>query len=215
MALKIDLTGQTFGRLTVVEAYHERTKIGAMRWKCLCICGNSTISSASNLKQGGSTSCGCSLNRGKKSGTAEYYTWRSMIKRCTLPDYHGYHRYGGRGITVCDRWLESLDNFIEDMGIRPTGMSLDRVDNNSGYCKENCRWASMSEQARNRSNTTLYERHGITLCFKDWCDRYEICSATVIGRLKRGWDLDRALMAPADVKHRLLNDNNKKDTSND
>lgn len=99
----------------------------------------------------------------------EYGIWKSMINRCTLPNAHAYHRYGGRGITVCDRWLNSFTNFYEDMGKRPSGLTLDRVDNEKGYSPENCKWATKYEQRMNSSQHRKYFYMGRYYTLKDLC----------------------------------------------
>lgn len=146
-----DLTGQKFGKWTVVGrimALYNR-----MIWKCECICGNKSKVRTNALKNKTSEGCAdCSI-RGfshGKSRTKSYKSWQSMKERCYNPKSNYYHRYGGRGITVCDRWLESFENFYEDMGDRPKGLTLDRENNDGNYCKKNCRWATRKQQDRNR-----------------------------------------------------------------
>lgn len=152
----IDLTKEKFGRLTVIERA-ENAKSGAVRWKCRCDCGKTVTVQRSNLKSGGTKSCGClqkeiSIKVNTKHGmsrTIEYITWDSMLQRCNNPKTIGYKNYGFRGITICDKWL-NFDGFFEDMGFKPKGLTLERRNNDLGYCKENCYYATPTEQARNQ-----------------------------------------------------------------
>lgn len=165
----IDLTGQKFGRLTALELAGRDQK-NRISWRCSCDCGNEKTLLGSLLRTGHATSCGCATVEYRKnfgarmlghhvthglSRTPTQKSWEAMIERCTKPRHQAYARYGGRGITVCDRWRTSFSAFIEDMGVRPDGMCLDRVDPNGNYEKANCRWATMKEQAQNKRNNTF------------------------------------------------------------
>lgn len=131
-----------------------------------------------------------------------YGVWAQMIQRCRNPRHAAYHRYGGRGITVCERWL-SFVAFLEDMGDPPPGLSLDRIDNEKGYCKENCRWATDVEQAGNRRNVRLLTFDGRTLPARRWAAELGVEYLTLYARVfKHGWTVERALTEPVDTTRR-------------
>jgi hypothetical protein len=125
--------------------------------------------------------------------TPTYQSWRHIFQRCYNPKHNAYNRYGGRGIKVCDRWLESYENFLLDMGERPIGMYLDRIDNNGDYTPENCRWATPKEQARNKRNNHLLTYNGETRCLAEWAEITGIHPQTLINRIRNGWDVPKAL----------------------
>jgi hypothetical protein len=128
--------------------------------------------------------------------TYTYTVWRFMRARCEKPDRPEYRNYGGRGIKVCDRW-QSFENFLADMGEKPRGLSLDRIDNNGHYEPGNCRWATTAEQNRNRRNNVFYEMAGEKRTAKEWCEVFKVPYRCVRTRLARGWDQLRAFTEPS------------------
>jgi hypothetical protein len=127
-----------------------------------------------------------------------------MLTRCYNPDRDFWHLYGGKGIKVCDRWFRSFENFLTDMGEAPNGLTLDRIDSNGDYEPSNCRWATWSRQARNRSTTRMLTWDGRTQAASDWADETGIPLGTLLSRIDRyGWDLDKAFTEP--VKFREIN----------
>jgi hypothetical protein len=167
---RVNLQGQKFGRLTVVR-YHDSIR-GRSRWECACECGRTKIVPAGSLRGGGVRSCGCWLDevrralgrRGRgnykdgRTGTPTYESYQSMMGRCYIMSAGNYSRYGGRGIRVCERW-HSFENFLADMGERPAGMSIDRIDPNGNYEPGNCRWATAWDQQRHKREQT-HCKHG-------------------------------------------------------
>jgi hypothetical protein len=162
MRKRLDIKGQVFGYYTVIDFSHIENK--RTYWKCLCSCGTEKIVNGKYLANGDTKSCGCLAKETKKTMnkthgnssngivSKEYHTWSGMIARCTNPNHTSYSDYGGKGITVCDRWL-SFENFLADMGSKPDRYSIERKDNSKGYNKENCIWADKYEQAANRSSS--------------------------------------------------------------
>lgn len=171
MPRKLELSGQRFDRL-MIEKEVGRDKQGRVLWKCKCDCGNIAIVSSSNLRRESTKSCGC-LQREKttKHGMAHsktYSIWEGIIGRCNNPNDTAFTYYGGRGIRVCDRWLD-FRNFYSDMGKCPKQLTIERVDNEKDYLSSNCRWATRAEQAHNtrlrKDNTTGFKgvyKHGKT-----------------------------------------------------
>ncbi len=167
MSKLIDMTDIRFGRLTVLHRM-KNNKHNRAVWKCACDCGGEVITDGNILRTGMTKSCGCLRSEmgerlGKSSAThgmthsAEFNIWAGMKKRCNDKNNQGYRNYGARGIKVCDRWIESFDNFYADMGKRPDGLSVDRIDNDGDYTPENCRWATDQDQCRNYRRNVLNE----------------------------------------------------------
>lgn len=195
-----DLTGMKFGRWTVVECVGKDKRHNSL-WGVVCDCGNKRILRTADLTSGRSRSCGC-LNRelsaeaNKTHGmgyTPTYNVWQHMKKRCYNPNSDSYHNYGGRGIRICERWLNSFENFLEDMGECPEGYSIDRIDNSGHYTPDNCRWATRSEQSRNKRNNTLITYKGETLCIAEWAERLGVRHSTISTRYRKGWTIEECL----------------------
>ncbi len=190
-----DLVGQKFNMLTVISFSHRN---GYQKyWLCKCDCGNEKSILQGNITSGYTKSCGChhasvmSLmntkhgEAGKNTITKEYTIWAGMIGRCTNQNSSNYNRYGGRGISVCERWLQ-FENFIADMGRCPDGHSLDRFpDKNGNYEFNNCRWATAKEQAHNTRRNKWLEYNGRKMILQDWAKELKTHHTNIIQRLKK------------------------------
>lgn len=200
MSNLIDLTGQKFERLTVIGR-GTNSPSGAIRWRCLCSCGVETLVHTCSLKQGTTKSCGCFTKDRMRSqngfsGTPEYVSWLGMFTRCRDTRSVGYKHYGGRGITICERW-EEFDNFLFDMGHKPSSKhSIDRIDVDGDYSPENCRWATQTEQHNNKRNNRLLTVDGKTQSISMWASEVGVSRATLFSRLHLGWPLDVSLLQP-------------------
>lgn len=204
-----DLTGQKFGRWKCLSKSRHETK-SLWMWDCECECGKMGTVPEVALLNGSTKSCGCghtlSLIKHGMRETPEYSSWISMKKRCFSKSHQAYHKYGGAGITVCERWKGSFINFYLDLGPRGSlNFSLDRIDNTNGYscgsCEEclsqgwtmNCRWATKVEQANNRSNSRKITFGGETKTIGEWSKARGIKSTTLHRRINAGWSVERAL----------------------
>lgn len=193
-------------------------------WEFVCECGAVVIRAMSDVRSGNTTSCGCyaaELNKAANkthgmSYTAEYKIWRGMVSRCRSPLGSGFNKYGARGIMVCAGWVGSFVDFYRDLGRRPRGRSLDRINNNGnyscGHCEEclangwpmNVRWATSLAQARNKRNNRIIEFRGMKLCLADMAEKCGIGYFTARSRLNHGWSVERTFNTP------LLRVRNKK-----
>lgn len=188
-----DITGNVYGKLTVIEMVG-KNKEGRSKWLCKCECGGSGIYYKNNLDSY-RTHCGCEANNkpNLKHGMRHhplYSTWASMIGRCTNKKSQDYPNYGGRGITVCQEWASDPARFFSDMGERPAGTSLDRIDNEKGYSKDNCRWATNAQQHANRRITVKFS-DGRTV--DEVAREAGVSDRTLYMRLYRGWTEDEAI----------------------
>lgn len=190
-----DMAGKKFGRLIVIS--FNGKKDTKAYWGCECECGKKVTIHGSLLRKGSTKSCGClQIDTATKHGLSYhplYRTWYMMVSRCHDKSNKAYKWYGEIGISVCDEWRESLSTFIKDMGSRPKGMSLDRINGTKSYSKDNCKWSSDSEQQNNRRNNTWFEYNGKTYNRKQLCDILGIKYATVAKRLSRGKSMSEAL----------------------
>jgi hypothetical protein len=225
-AKKLIPPGTRFTRLVVVKRV-ENSKDGRASWLCACDCGKKSVVIGKSLRNGNTRSCGC-LHReiisqkmkqraeemGKEWGLAKlrhghrrgrhssptYESWCGIISRCGNEQRKDYHHYGGRGIKVCERWL-TFDNFLADMGEKPTGMSIGRIDNNGNYEPSNCRWETHRQQMRNRRGNRIVTAFGKTGCLADFTEHFKVSYSAVLSRLRIGWSVERAFTEP--LRHSL------------
>ncbi len=204
----IDIAGRRFGKLAVIRR-DGTTRHGAILWLCVCDCGNSTRVTGASLRKGATNSCGClraertrerRVTHGATRGgqrRPEYEIWTNIIKRCTNPGCAAYARYGGRGITMCERWRTSFAAFLEDVGLRPSAQhTIDRINNDGNYEPANCRWATRSEQARNRGNRQV-EYHGRSLTLVEWSEEIGLPLRRLYWRIViAGWPVEKAFATP-------------------
>lgn len=197
-----NLLNQKFGRITVIEKAGV-DKYRNILWRCLCECGNITIVRGTYLINHRTRSCGCLHREISKqintrhgfAGSKIYDRWQGMILRCNNPNNPKYASYGGRGITVCNRWL-NFNFFLNDMGMPPKGTSLDRIDNNKGYTPDNTRWATVSQQSRNKRTNYWITFNGETKILQDWAEQYRMAPESLKQRLKKGMNIENALKKP-------------------
>ena len=181
-------------KLTQVE-YKYKKKSGTY-WLFICECGNEKVINLYRVRSGHVKSCGClAANLFKRTHGCRnkpiYYVWRSMKRRCLNTNTSSYKNYGGRGIKVCARWMK-FENFYADMGEKPEGMSLDRIDNDGNYEPSNCKWSTRIEQGNNTRVNRLITYQGTTKTVAEWARSLNINSATLRTRLYQGWSIERA-----------------------
>lgn len=194
--------GNKFGRLTAVEMVERDCgKWGSHRWRFHCGCGGETIASIRQVRSGKTSSCGCiatevlvarnTKHSGVKQNPREYRSWKDMRSRCNNPNNTDYRLYGERGIKVCRRW-DDFGAFLKDMGPRPIGYTLDRIDVNGHYEPGNCRWATSKTQANNKRTNHAIEYNGSRKTLQQWCDEFALEPSKVRYRLSVGMSLDDA-----------------------
>lgn len=190
MTRRNDLENMQFGRLLVCS--YKESVGGRAYWNCLCSCGNSTSVSAGHLTGGRIRSCGClkteaQIARSTKHGmynSATYHSWANMIQRCTNSNHKDFKDYGARGIEVCEKW-KKFEGFLDDMGERPDGTTIDRKENNGNYDVRNCRWANLETQSKNKRTTRRIEFSGVTKTLSEWADSLGISSSALHYRLTK------------------------------
>lgn len=200
-----DKTGQSFGFWTVL-AFAGRDKRNATVWSCKCVCGTERNVVVGSLTGGKSRSCGCqqyvfAAEKNKKhgmAGTPTYKSWHAMIQRCQGKG--GHESYPERKIQICGEWMD-FENFLADMGLRPNGKTLDRINNNLGYSKENCRWATPKEQANNKKDTIYVVVNNVELPFMKACEMYEIGESCARHRMRKGMSAQEAFTKPSRNKN--------------
>ncbi|MCK4554919.1 hypothetical protein KAU19_08280 [Candidatus Parcubacteria bacterium] len=189
--------GDKYGKLIAINFSHKKKRI--KYWLFKCDCGNKKVICVSSVKRGDVQSCGClwkeKMIKHRMSRTKTYKSWGSMKQRCLNKNAPNYKNWGGRGITICEEWLSDngFQNFYKDMGNAPQGLSLDRIDNNLGYCKENCRWATREKQQNNTRCNRLLTLQGRTQTIPQWARELNINYNTLYNRIYKGWSVERAL----------------------
>lgn len=198
-ARRIDETGKAYGRL-IVLGEGGLARSGDIMWRCRCSCGAETVVVGQLLRRGKTVSCGCFGREAARranvthglSKSPTWSTWRAMHGRCEDPANAGYSRYGALGIRVCAQW-KSFSGFLADMGVRPAGKTLDRVENSGNYEPSNCRWATPTEQQANTRRTRKVEAFGQVLTLSEWARRFDQHPRTIGKRLDKGWAPELAL----------------------
>ena len=206
MSRVIDISGNRYGRLLVLERFG-KTGDGKATWKCVCACGREVVVSGKDLRSGNTRSCGCLQKETAASrhtihsisSTRLYKIWMQMKERCYNPNTPQYKDWGGRGITVCDDWLNNVQAFYGwamNNGYADD-LSLDRIDNNKGYSPDNCRWATREDQCNNKRTNRLITYNGKTQTISQWADELGINYYTLQSRItKYKWSIEKALTTP-------------------
>ena len=211
----INLEGQKFNRLLVLERTCSKDKRGSAYWRCLCDCGNIIEARGTHLRSGGVQSCGClvkdtahnlNLTHGDTNRRL-FKIWTQMRNRCNNPNNYHYFLYGGRGITVCDEWEQDYNSFKTwslEHGYDET-LTIDRINNNGNYCPENCRWVSYKEQGNNRRTNKCLSYNNETHTLTEWAAITGINFATLQSRIKMNWDVEKVLTTPVRKYCRRMN----------
>jgi hypothetical protein len=193
-----DNVGKKIGKLTILSVYKE-DKLNSCRkfYRCICDCGNYREMRTDQLDTM-NQSCGCARVVGPAiSRTKEYITWQAIKYRCNISTGRASKVYHNKGIQVCPEWLDSFPKFLEDMGLAPSpDHSIDRINNDEGYSKANCRWATAKQQCRNRRTNVFVEYQGENLCIAEWAERFNLPYSVISFRIKEKWDIHLALTTP-------------------
>ena len=214
-----DITGQKFGRLTAIRPTRKDEKRRTYFWYCCCECGKTLEIRLESLTTGNTKSCGCYnkeilLKHATKHGHCQhrlYKRWKNMMERCYKVLHPDYNNYGGRGIDVSDEW-KNFDSFSKDMDESfMDNMTLDRIDNDKGYSKENCRWATPKEQGNNRRTNKILTYNNESKTLSEWSSFLGIPKHVIWNRLHQGWSVDKAIQTP----YKSYNTTHKKEVLND
>lgn len=208
---RFNLIGQTFNRLTVIAFLEQKGSI--VYWQCRCICGALRKARSGELRSGLRKSCGClrreqTIRRSTTHGQATrrnrssntYSSWSSAKRRCHNPTDAAFKNYGGRGIEMCEEWRNSFEAFYRDMGSCPPKYTIERIDNNLGYFKENCRWATRADQNSNNRKNRYFTINGETALIAEWTRRKGFSYGAIYSRLRRGWTPEQAILLPKGSK---------------
>ena len=192
------MTGQRFGTWTLI-ARSDNNRVGLARYTCQCDCGKIRDVLSVSLRTGVSRNCGCHCDKRhlRYSNTPTHETWRGMIDRCRNPLSKGWPYYGSRGIRVCDKWAVSFKSFQEDMGERPAGMTIDRIDNDRGYEPGNCQWSTYRQQRLNQTRTRRLTAFGESKTITEWAEdpRCAVSFGTLYARIFHGWKDQMAILS--------------------
>lgn len=199
MGKRLDITGQRFGRWYVEGLSDKKDKYGALFWNCICDCGERRKVSGNSLRMKKTLSCGRSCKARaphyghRKSSTPLYHVWENILQRITNPNNRSYHRYGGRGIKICEQWKDFRSFAIDMEPSYKPGLWIERVDNDGDYTPENCVWATRQQQSLNKSNIRMLEFNGEKMPLAHWAKRIGIDKTTLRLRLNAGWSIPEAL----------------------
>lgn len=201
------MIGLQFGNLTVLgEA--GKNKRGIL-FECICSCGNKRVFPGKDLRSGNNKSCGCLLKKHGMARTKIYMSWQNMKKRCNNETHKDFKNYGGRGISYCEKW-ETFEGFYEDMKSGYSdNLTLDRIDVNSNYNKDNCRWVTCKEQSNNKRNNHFVQYNGETLTLSEMAEKYKVDFELFRHRINKGWPIEKALFEKVEYETITFNGETK------